>query len=997
LRQSGFEIASVPACVATYRGCGFEVLSKFWENSGKIIAARMSGERKNFYAFGPFRFDSEKRVLVRDGAPVPLGPKVAETLLMLVERAGHLVDKDDLMKGVWPEAFVEEGNLNKNIFVLRKLLGQWDRGREYIETVPKRGYRFVAPVNEATHAEVASFLPTPARADLTGRKVSHYRVLDIVGGGGMGMVYRAEDLKLGRRVALKFLPEELGNDLKALERFEREARAASALDHPNICAIYEFGEHEGQPFLVMPLLNGRTLREQIAEQAPLPTAVLLGIAMQIAEGLDAAHQKGIIHRDIKPANIFVIREGQAKILDFGLAKLASGLSGESDDLSVLPRGGDGAPERSREEKRPSTFDFSVSLTGVAMGTAGYMSPEQVRGEKLDARTDLFSFGLVLYEMATGNIACATFWFAKRQSAFKNLVPELKLRQLTNNSSENRVLGGGISPDGKYVAYSDQKSLNIKVVETGETWIVPQPEVLNGKDVDWDTTFPLWFPDSTTFLANVHPSGQRSSELSPPGTSIWVVSVSGRAPRKLRDDAVASSVSPDGSLITFEENKGRFGDREIWLMGPSGEQARKLYATEEDSSLSVFTWSPDGQRLLYRKIDGSGRSLINRDLKGGPLTVLFPPSEMAKIIWDFTWLPDGRLIYPVREPGAIGDTCNYWGMRLDARTGEPIEKPTRLTNWTGFCMNSTSVTSDGKRLAFLGWSNQGTGYMADLEAGGTRIVNSRHFTLEEGDDAITDWTADSKTVIIVKNRVDHYGIYKQLLNSDTPEPIVSGAAGGSLGSARVSPDGKWVIAQVHPIPGGQATPRPLMRIPITGGSPELIFAVPAWSGFSCARPPSNTCVVTEPTVDHKQMIVTAFDPVKGRGIELVRFDLDSFPTEEGAPLCDISPDGTQLVTSRGQEGPIQILDLRGRAMQVIRAMDFHNLRSLSWAADGKGLFVEDDKKGGTVLLHVDLQGNAKILWKCAEVPTCFGTPSPDGRHLAIYDHRVSANIWMMENF
>src|ERR1700686_4196203 len=241
----------------------------------------MSEQAKHFYAFGPFRLDSEKRVLVRDGVPVPMAPKVAETLLVLVESAGHLVDKDELMQRVWPDAFVEEGNLNKNIFVLRKLLGEWNGGREYIETVPKRGYRFVAPVQEVTHAEVAARGYDSGGASLVGKKISHYRVLEIVGGGGMGLVYKAEDLKLGRRIALKFLPEELGKDPKALERFEREARAASSLDHPNICALYEFGEHEGQPFLAMPLLEGQTLRDRIAEEAPLPTATLLDIGRQI--------------------------------------------------------------------------------------------------------------------------------------------------------------------------------------------------------------------------------------------------------------------------------------------------------------------------------------------------------------------------------------------------------------------------------------------------------------------------------------------------------------------------------------------------------------------------------------------------------------------------------------------------------------------------------------------------------------------------------------------
>jgi serine/threonine protein kinase len=242
---------------------------------------------------------------------------------------------------------------------------------------------------------------------LVGKIVSHYRILDGLGGGGMGLVYRAEDLKLGRQVALKFLPEDSAQDPAALGRFEREARSASALEHPNICPIYEFGEHEGQQFLVMQLLQGRTLRELLSAHGhakpPLEISKVLDLALQIAEGLQAAHNHGIIHRDIKPANIFITEQGQAKILDFGLAKLAGGgLSEQEPDhvaRDLTERG-----QTAHDSSAQATPDSLLSRTGVVMGTAGYMSPEQARGEKLDARTDLFSFGLVLYEMATGKRA-----------------------------------------------------------------------------------------------------------------------------------------------------------------------------------------------------------------------------------------------------------------------------------------------------------------------------------------------------------------------------------------------------------------------------------------------------------------------------------------------------------------------------------------------------------------------------------------------------------------
>ena len=365
---------------------------------GVCMASGDAVSSKTIRFGGQFEVDLGAYELRKDGQPIKLGRIPMELLLFLIEQRGQLVTRDQIVERIWgKDVFLDTDNsINAAIRRVRQVLEDNPDEPRYVQTVVGRGYRFIAAAHESgSFISQGSSTSTASAENLLGRKISHYRVLELVGGGGMGVVYKAEDLRLGRLVAVKFLPSETVTNASAFERLQREARAASALDHPNICSIYQLGDHEGQPFIVMQLLEGQTLREWITAEAGQATADrvarLADLGVQICEGLEAAHTKGIIHRDIKPANLFVTSRGQAKILDFGVAQFS-----DPAELAI--------EESAGEEDRHGIAAPHVTRTGMSVGTPSYLSPEQIRREKLDARTDLFSFGLVLYEMATGKRA-----------------------------------------------------------------------------------------------------------------------------------------------------------------------------------------------------------------------------------------------------------------------------------------------------------------------------------------------------------------------------------------------------------------------------------------------------------------------------------------------------------------------------------------------------------------------------------------------------------------
>jgi serine/threonine protein kinase len=1013
--------------------------------------------------FGRFQLDPRTGELLKNGRKVAVQEQPFRVLVLLVQHPGELVTRDDLRRNLWPNDTVVEfdQSINTAIRKLRLALGDSAVNPRYIETMGRRGYRFIAQLESTIErsdggpglaAGAAARPSSAANTTLIGRKVSHYRVLELAAGGGMGLVYKAEDIRLGRRVALKFLPSELAADAHAVERFEREAKAASALDHRNICPVYEFGEHEQQHFIVMPFLEGATLRHRLDADDPdrngLPGNELIEIAIQIADALDAAHRSGIIHRDIKPANIFITLSGEAKILDFGVAKLVEG-------VDEPPPGGDNSLAQ----------PDSLTRTGTIVGTASYMSPEQIRGEKVDTRTDLFSFGLVIYEMATGQQAFigetavqvraailshpaaeprdqipADLWkiIAKaidKDRAFRyQTASEMRTalallerntavtskktvrrwlalcgavllavagtapwvanqrparhfaliqRKLTTTSGDNHVLSGArISPDGKHLAYVEKSGMRVTLIATGETRSIPEPDGLGHR---WQVAG--WFPNNIKFIANARPLGQDAKQWTADGTSIWAVPGPASPPYKLRDNAEAFSVSPNGDLIAFGANPGTFGDREIWLMNTAGGAARKLYGTGEDSAIGGLQWSPDAQRVVYLKSDASTDTFISRDLKGGAARSLL--SLPASRLHDLLWLADGRMLYILSEPGPVDDSCNIWSVRIDPRTGELTEAPKQETEWAGFCVDSLSATADAKHLVFQRWTAESNVLLASVEDNGTRLGTSQRLTHNDNYNVPVDWTVDG-AVIVRSNRNGKWGLFRYTRDANAVASRVIGTEG--VLDARVSPDSAWIL---YVVPANRSastsTLQRLMRVSITGDAPEPIVEARI-AGLSCATS-GDSCAIAERSRDGRALIFTELHPLKSPGREFARFDTD--PTRPC--MWDLSPDGTRIAVLRSLDREIHILAVTGREMKTVVVKGLSGLQNIRWRADGNGFLSSTQVRLEAVLVSIDPEGNWRVLWQQPGLQGTSAVPSRDGRDLAIMDWRVTNNIWMLENF
>jgi serine/threonine protein kinase len=737
---------------------------------------------------GAFELDSKAGELRSGDRKVRLQEQPFQILLMLVERSGGLVTREEIQKTLWPNDTVVEfdHSIHTAINKLRQAFGDSAEDPKYIETVARRGYRLMvrvermeaSPANLSLDTRVVPPVPEPSTSVLIGKRVSHYRVLEVLGGGGMGVVYKAEDLKLGRRVALKFLPEELGNNAKVLERFEREARAASALDHPNICTIYEFGEHEGQPFIAMPLLDGQTLRDRIAARAvPFTTDELLKLAIQIGDGLAAAQEKGIIHRDIKPANIFITNRDEAKILDFGLAKVAyashsEGLAHEETQAATVP-------------------DLSLSLTGVAMGTVPYMSPEQVRGEKLDARTDLFSFGLVLYEMATGQQAFRGVTAAALHEAIlhdtptpaRSLNPELptRLEEIINKALEK-------DRDARYQT-AVEMCADLKQLHRDAGGLISQKHTVQ----------------TSVVTSNEEKEQQLSSPISRSRPLITAVAamlaavvvvaliVRFRGPRhpEQKHELVERQLTanpPENAFISWAVSRDgkylAYGDssyKNLYLLAIDSGEIREVPLPAQ---YNPQAWFPDGTHLL---MTGDGDDLWKMSTLDSSLRKLWGGPAL-----DAAVSPDGSHIAFMKGPHEL------WLMGADG------EEPHRIlvSDVPGF-LGDTAWSPAGRRLAYVRFRGTDAKYETTIEtcdlAGGARtvVLSDGHLWGPGGISGIT-WLPDGRIVYSIYSGATESNLWALTANPGSGKPSgdarrLAGWKNFQARDPQASTDGKRLIA------------------------------------------------------------------------------------------------------------------------------------------------------------------------------------------------------------